>query len=132
MKTLDDLLSEAFERERIREAADPTIEIRRAKALQRIVEADLRRAEELRQAEEKWRAAKAKKDAAEARLLYFQGSGPAPIPPSVPRAGKLVDPASCPHLQGSSDHCDLCGGGGGDSGRSHGVTRYRERFGEAV
>ena len=45
MKSLDELLREAFERERIREEADPSIPVRRAAILKRLEEIERLRAE---------------------------------------------------------------------------------------
>jgi hypothetical protein len=121
--TLDDDLRAAFERERKREAADPTIEARRADALRRLAEADLKLLKafekqrqreaidptiQARRADEKRQAERTK--AAHLRLLYFEGSGPARLPSVLPKSGKLVDPASCPHLI-TNGYCDQCGYG---------------------
>ena len=124
--TLDDDLRAAFERERKREAADPTIEAQRADALRRLAEADLKLLKafekerqqevidlttEARRAEKEKRQAEAERaKAAHLRLLYFKGSGPARLPSVLPKSGKLVDRDSCPHLI-TSGYCDQCGHG---------------------
>lgn len=110
MKSLDDRLREAFEREREHEDADPTLPARRAAIVKRLEEIERLRAEEallekLPQAE----AERAK--AARARFLYFQGTRPTPASARGPKSGKLVDPRTCPHLVTSHGHCEQCGEG---------------------
>ena len=125
---LDKALRKAFERERKREEADPTIPAQRAEIMKRLAEADRRRAEEQRQAEEERRAEAQRADAANARLLSFQSSRPKPIPEpaSVPKFGKLVDPKTCPHLLTSYGHCEQCGE---SVIQGDGVVWYRKKHG---
>ena len=124
MKSLEELLREAFERERIREEADPSIPVRRAAMLKRLDEIERCRAEE---AEKLPKAEADRAKAARARLLYFQGTRSAPIPVPAPRSGKLVDPSRCPHLQTNYGHCDLCGESVVDQHDS--VVWYRRKHG---
>jgi len=111
MKSLDELLREAFERERIREEADPSIPVRRAAMLKRLEEIERLRVEKAAAkklpAPEEPRA-----KAAKARLLYFQTRfAPAPPLPRAHKYGKLADPRTCPHLLTSHGHCEQCGEG---------------------
>jgi hypothetical protein len=131
MASLDDVLRDAFERQRRSEAYNFTIELRRTRALRSIADADrrrtetLRQAEELRQTQQYLNAAEAKRKAP--RIRYFQGSaiekfnqwkaewildGVRQRPPAAdrPRHGKLVDPDTCPHFdQDGFGHCQSCG-----------------------
>ena len=126
MKSLEELLREAFERERIREEADPSIPVRRAAILKRLEEIERLRAEKA--AAKKLPATEEERaKAARARLLYFQGTRSAPIPVPAPRSGKLVDPSRCPHLQTNYGHCDLCGESVVD--RHDSVVWYRRKHG---
>ena len=110
MKSVDKLLREAFERERIREEADPSIPVRRAAMLKRLEEIERLRAEKA--AAKKLPAPEEEHaKAAKARLLYFQGPRFAPAPQRGSKSGKLADPRTCPHLLTSHGHCEQCGEG---------------------
>ena len=125
MKSLDELLREAFERERIREEADPSIPVRRAAMLKRLEEIERLRAEEaVAQKLPKDEATRA--NAARARLLYFQSTRPAPIPVPAPKSGACYL-SNCPHLQTNYGHCDLCGESVVDQHDS--VVWYRRKHG---
>lgn len=114
--TLDDDLRDAFERERQRESADPTISARRADMLRRAAEIERLQAAEKRKAEE---AACEKRDHILCQVAAVlkhtkrtlaaarEPMRPAPVERPANRPAPLPE-SKCPHFVVNRGRCEAC------------------------